>query len=93
MGFSRLDCQIEGLSPHVIGRRARVLFYNFDRMLSLPQAGRTHLRVPMMIEILTQLKAGKSESPVRAGGRPCGRTDGQAGYLLVVRFLNNVAIP
>jgi phosphoglycolate phosphatase len=49
------------VSPH-----ARVAFFDFDGTLSLIRSGWIDVMVPMMVEILLDLKTGESESDLRA---------------------------
>jgi len=47
-------------------RRARVVLFDFDGTLSLLRAGWIDVMVPMMVEILAELKTGESEAELRA---------------------------
>jgi len=57
---------IECLHPGSPGGRARVVLFDFDGTLSLLRAGWVGVMVPMMIEILADLKTGESEAELRA---------------------------
>jgi phosphoglycolate phosphatase len=46
--------------------RARVALFDFDGTLSLVRSGWIDIMVPMMVEILADLKTGESESDLRA---------------------------
>jgi len=52
---------IECLHPGVSARRARVALFDFDGTLSLIRTGWVGVMVPMMVEMLTDLKTGESE--------------------------------
>jgi phosphoglycolate phosphatase len=57
---------IESLHPSSSARRARVVLFDFDGTLSLLRAGWVDVMVPMMVEILVDLKTGESEADLRA---------------------------
>ena len=57
---------IECLHPGVSARRARVALFDFDGTLSLIRTGWVGVMVPMMVEILTDLKTGESEQELSA---------------------------
>ncbi len=60
---------IQILKPGVTARGARVVLFDFDGTLSLIRSGWVEVMVPMMVEILVDLKSGESESDLRAGWR------------------------
>jgi phosphoglycolate phosphatase len=57
---------IENVRPGVSARHARVVLFDFDGTLSLIRTGWMNVMVPMMLEILADLKTGESEEQLRA---------------------------
>jgi phosphoglycolate phosphatase len=57
---------VENISPGVSARNARVVLFDFDGTLSLIRSGWMNVMVPMMVEILADLKTGESEEQLRA---------------------------
>lgn len=57
---------IEHLRTGVSASRARVALFDFDGTLSLIRAGWVEVMVPMMVEILLDLKTGEKEEDLRA---------------------------
>src|SRR5271170_1566352 len=57
---------IENISPGVSARNARVVLFDFDGTLSVIRSGWMNVMVPMMVEILADLKTGESEEQLRA---------------------------
>lgn len=57
---------IERLRPGVSAKNARVVLFDFDGTISLIRAGWMDVMVPMMVEILLDLKSGESEEELRA---------------------------
>jgi phosphoglycolate phosphatase-like HAD superfamily hydrolase len=57
---------IEHLSPGATAARARVALFDFDGTLSLIRAGWVEVMVPMMVELLLELKTGESEEQLAA---------------------------
>src|SRR6266542_455631 len=56
---------IEQLRPGVSARGARVCLFDFDGTVSLIRSGWMDVMVPMMVEILLELKTGESEEELR----------------------------
>ncbi len=56
---------IEGIRPPPSAARARVALFDFDGTLSLIRSGWVDVMVPMMVEILLDLKTGESEHRLR----------------------------
>lgn len=52
---------VENIRPGASARNARVVLFDFDGTLSLIRSGWIHVMVPMMVEILLDLKTGESE--------------------------------
>jgi len=57
---------LEVISPGVNARHARVVLFDFDGTLSLIRSGWVDVMVPMMVEILAELKTGESEESLTA---------------------------
>src|SRR5271154_351725 len=57
---------VENISPGVSARNARVVLFDFDGTLSVIRSGWMNVMVPMMVEILADLKSGESEEQLRA---------------------------
>jgi phosphoglycolate phosphatase len=57
---------VENISPGVSARNARVVLFDFDGTLSLIRSGWMKVMVPMMVEILADLKTGETEADLRA---------------------------
>jgi phosphoglycolate phosphatase-like HAD superfamily hydrolase len=56
---------IECLRPGVSAQNARVVLFDFDGTVSLIRAGWVDVMVPMMVEILMDLKTGEPEPEIR----------------------------
>ncbi|MCU0245997.1 MAG: HAD family hydrolase [Bryobacter sp.] len=57
---------LEILRPGASARNAKVVLFDFDGTLSLIRAGWVHVMIPMMVEILAELKTGESEADLHA---------------------------
>lgn len=57
---------VENIRPGVSARQARVVLFDFDGTLSLIRSGWMNVMVPMMVEILADLKTGESDEQLRA---------------------------
>ena len=56
---------VENIRPGVSARNARVVLFDFDGTLSVIRSGWMNVMVPMMVEILADLKTGESEEQLR----------------------------
>ena len=56
---------IENVTPGVSAQNARVVLFDFDGTLSLIRSGWMNVMVPMMVEILLDLKTGETEEDLR----------------------------
>jgi phosphoglycolate phosphatase len=56
---------VEQLRPGVSAKNARICIFDFDGTLSLIRSGWMDVMVPMMVEILLDLKTGESEEELR----------------------------
>jgi len=61
-----MNNSIERLHPNASARQARVALFDFDGTLSLIRTGWVEVMVPMMVEILLDLKTGETEADLRA---------------------------
>src|SRR5882724_1577164 len=57
---------VENITPGVSARNTRVVLFDFDGTLSLIRSGWMNVMVPMMVEILVDLKSGETEEQLRA---------------------------
>lgn len=57
---------VEQIRPGVNASKARFVLFDFDGTLSLIRSGWVDVMVPMMVEILLELKTGESEEELRA---------------------------
>ena len=57
---------VENISPGASARNARVVLFDFDGTLSLIRSGWMKVMVPMMVEILADLKTGETEEELQA---------------------------
>jgi len=57
---------LEVLNPAANASRARVVLFDFDGTISLIRSGWVQVMVPMMVEILLDLKTGESEAGLRS---------------------------
>jgi phosphoglycolate phosphatase len=60
-----MELMVENIRPGVSARNARVVLFDFDGTLSLIRSGWMNVMVPMMVEILADLKTGESEEQLR----------------------------
>jgi len=57
---------VEQLRPGVTATRARFVLFDFDGTVSLIRSGWVDVMVPMMVDILAQLKTGETQEELRA---------------------------
>jgi phosphoglycolate phosphatase len=57
---------VENITPGASARDARVVLFDFDGTISLIRSGWMNVMVPMMVEILLELKTGETEDQLRA---------------------------
>ena len=57
---------IESITAGVSARNTRVVLFDFDGTLSLIRSGWMHVMVPMMVEILSDLKTGETDAQLQA---------------------------
>src|SRR5215472_1215419 len=56
---------VENVTPGASARNAKVVLFDFDGTLSLIRSGWMNVMVPMMVEILWDLKTGETEEELR----------------------------
>jgi phosphoglycolate phosphatase-like HAD superfamily hydrolase len=56
---------VENITAGTSARKTRVVLFDFDGTLSLIRSGWMHVMVPMMVEILVDLKSGETEDQLR----------------------------
>ena len=56
---------IESITSGASARNAKVVLFDFDGTLSLIRSGWMHVMVPMMVEILAELKTGETEDQLK----------------------------
>jgi phosphoglycolate phosphatase-like HAD superfamily hydrolase len=56
---------LENITPGTSARNARVVLFDFDGTLSLIRSGWMQVMVPMMVEILAELKTGETEAELQ----------------------------
>ena len=61
-----MERMLERVHPGVSARQAQVVLFDFDGTISLIRAGWMDVMVPMMVELLLELKTGESEESLRA---------------------------
>lgn len=82
---------IEQLRPGVSAKNARVVLFDFDGTISLIRAGWMDVMVPMMVEILMDLKTGESEEELRAIVEEfVGRLTGKQTMYQMIELADNV---
>src|SRR5215510_9526404 len=57
---------IEHLRPGATAAAAKVALFDFDGTISIIRSGWVEIMIPMMVEILLDLKTGESEEELRA---------------------------
>src|SRR6266851_224052 len=83
---------IEHLRPGASAANARVALFDFDGTISVIRSGWMEIMIPMMVEILLDLKTGEREEDVRAiveeiekrGGKPLDPLEYKNQYLALL---------
>jgi phosphoglycolate phosphatase-like HAD superfamily hydrolase len=84
---------VEHVHPGVSARHARVVLFDFDGTISLIRAGWVDVMVPMMVEILMDLKTGEREEDLRALVMDfVGRLTGKQTMYQMVELANQVEL-
>jgi phosphoglycolate phosphatase-like HAD superfamily hydrolase len=82
---------IEFVTPGAHAGRARVALFDFDGTLSVIRSGWMDVMVPMMVEILADLKTGESEEALTALVREfVGRLTGKQTMYQMIELAENV---
>ncbi|HUJ21566.1 MAG TPA: HAD family hydrolase [Bryobacteraceae bacterium] len=82
---------IEQLRPGVSAKNARVVLFDFDGTISLIRAGWMDVMVPMMVELLLDLKTGETEAELRALVEEfVGRLTGKQTMYQMIELAENV---
>ncbi|HKW99933.1 MAG TPA: HAD family hydrolase [Bryobacteraceae bacterium] len=82
---------IEQLRPGVSAKNARVVLFDFDGTISLIRAGWMDVMVPMMVEILLDLKTGETEEQLRSIVEDfVGRLTGKQTMYQMIELAENV---
>jgi len=82
---------IERLRPGVSATNARVVLFDFDGTISLIRAGWMDVMVPMMVQILLDLKTGETEQELRAIVEEfVGRLTGKQTMYQMIELADNV---
>ncbi|MBI3679724.1 MAG: HAD family hydrolase [Acidobacteria bacterium] len=84
---------IETVRPGVSAARARVVLFDFDGTLSTIRSGWVDVMVPMMVEVLLELKTGESEAELTAIAREfVGRLTGKDTIYQMIELADQVAL-
>jgi phosphoglycolate phosphatase-like HAD superfamily hydrolase len=82
---------IECLRPGTTADRVKVVLFDFDGTVSLIRAGWFEVMVPMMVEILAELKTGESEAELRAVVEEfVGRLTGKQTVYQMIELAENI---
>jgi phosphoglycolate phosphatase-like HAD superfamily hydrolase len=82
---------IEQLRPEVSAKNCRVVLFDFDGTISLIRAGWMDVMVPMMVEILLELKSGETEEELRSIVEEfVGRLTGKQTMYQMIELAENV---
>ncbi len=82
---------IEHLRPGAHARNTRVVLFDFDGTLSLIRSGWVEVMVPMMVEILADLKSGESEEELRTVVEEyVGRLTGKETIYQMIEFAGHI---
>jgi len=84
---------IECLHPVSPTQKTRVVLFDFDGTLSLLRAGWMDVMVPMMVEILSELKTGESEADIEVLVKNyVARLTGKQTIYQMIEFANQVKL-
>jgi phosphoglycolate phosphatase-like HAD superfamily hydrolase len=83
---------IEHLRPGVTAHSARVVLFDFDGTLSTIRSGWVEIMVPMMVEILAELKTGETEAELTEIVKEyVGRLTGKETIYQMMEFAEQIA--
>src|SRR6266571_3568837 len=84
---------IECVRPGVTAEGARVVLFDFDGTISLIRSGWVEVMVPMMVEILLDLKTGESDADLRAIVEEyVGRLTGRQTMYQMIEFARQIEL-
>ena len=82
---------IENLRPGASAKNARVALFDFDGTLSVIRSGWVEVMVPMMVEILADLKTGEKEEDLTALVKEfVGRLTGKQTMYQMIELADNI---
>ncbi|MBI3210342.1 MAG: HAD family hydrolase [Candidatus Solibacter usitatus] len=82
---------MEIISPGANASNARIVLFDFDGTLSIIRSGWIDIMVPMMVEVLAQLKSGESEAELTELVREfVGRLTGKDTIYQMIELAENV---
>src|SRR5271169_6034336 len=82
---------LENVRPGVSARHARVVLFDFDGTLSLIRSGWMNVMVPMMVEILADLKTGETDEQLKTVVEDfVWRLTGKETIYQMIEFADNV---
>jgi len=84
---------IEQLRPGVSAKNARVVLFDFDGTISVIRSGWMDVMVPMMVEILSDLKSGETEEQLRGIVEEfVGRLTGKQTMYQMIELVEHVKV-
>ena len=87
----KMKKMIEHLRPGANAANARVALFDFDGTISVIRSGWEDIMVPMMVEILMELKTGEREEDLRAIVEEfVGRLTGKQTMYQMIELAENV---
>jgi phosphoglycolate phosphatase len=82
---------IETLNPSATAKHAKVALFDFDGTLSVIRSGWVETMIPMMVEILSDLKTGESEQQLTVVVKEfVGRLTGRDTIYQMIEFSENI---
>ena len=84
---------LEYLRPGASASRARVVLFDFDGTISLLRSGWVDVMVPMMVEVLLDLKTGETQAELRALVEDyVGRLTGRQTMYQMIEFARQIEL-
>ena len=88
---AKMERMIEHLRPGASAKDARVALFDFDGTLSTIRSGWVEEMVPMMVEILADLKSGESEAELTELVKEfVGRLTGKQTMYQMIELADNI---
>src|SRR5215472_5262802 len=82
---------VENITPGISARNARVVLFDFDGTISLIRSGWMDVMVPMMVEILADLKSGETTDQLRTVVEDyIGRLTGKQTMYQMIEFADQI---